>query len=311
MYRRPVPFEGSSASVGASIAMGPATCNALGSTGAGTALMDVQGEQVLNRERCGSHARRTRGTLRRGTAPHGGQRPAEHGVLLPRDADRLGADVSRQQSLTVLPAARGSAVQPAARSHPALVGLRTRCHQRAFSGDPAGALAAAVRIDLRGVRRGEMRLGRGGDSLSDHVSADGDHPSGREALPAHRRGARSLWNRLLGCGLYGLLGFRHQLLGRMAQPGHLECGHGRRPGATLSCWVCPVCSGGARKACHPDVCWKRRSSARVRWHWEPSCSIKHQRVPTRRGRSCIRRFLCSSGRCSASAWLASACRCRY
>ena len=143
--------------------------------------MDVQGEQVLNRDLAArTHAEpvgRSAGASLRTV----GSVLAEHGVLLPRDADRLGADVSRQQSLTVLPAARGAAVHPAARPHSALVGLRTRCHQRAFSGDPAGALAAVVRIDLRGVRRGEMRLGRGGDSLSDDVSADGDHASGREA----------------------------------------------------------------------------------------------------------------------------------
>ena len=260
---------------------------------------------------CGSHARRPRRTLRRGTAPHGGQRPAEHGVLLPRDADRLGADVSRQQGLTVLPAARGSAVHPAARPHSALVGLRTRCHQRAFSGDPAGALAAVVRIDLRGVRRGQMRRGRGRDSLADHVSGDGDHASGREALPAHRRGARSFWDRVLGCGLYGLLGFRQQLLGRMAQSGNFECGHGCCPGATVACGcarsvrealarpVTPTCAGsdGPRRVDGGTGNLRVRSA--------------HRRVPTRRGHSCIRRFLCSSGRCSASAWLASACRCRY
>ena len=37
----------------------------------------------------------------------------------------------------------------------------------ALSRDPAGALAAVVRIDLRGFRRGEMRVGSGGDSASD------------------------------------------------------------------------------------------------------------------------------------------------
>ena len=40
--------------------------------------------------------------------------------------------------------------------------------------------------------------------------------------------------RLLGCFFYGLIGFRHSLLGRMAQPGNLECGHDRRPVAGIS-----------------------------------------------------------------------------
>ena len=42
-----------------------------------------------------------------------------------------------------------------------------RRRQRSFSGDPAGELAAVVRINLRGFRRCEMRLGSGGDSHSD------------------------------------------------------------------------------------------------------------------------------------------------
>ncbi len=80
----------------------------------------------------------------------------------------------RQQSLTLLSAARSSAVRPAARPDPALGGLRTRRRQRSFSGDAAGGLAAGVRVDLRGVRRREVRLGGGGDSHPDYVSAQSD-----------------------------------------------------------------------------------------------------------------------------------------
>ena len=39
--------------------------------------------------------------------------------------------------------------------------------QRSFSGDPAVALAAVVRINVRGFRRCEMRLGSGRDSHAD------------------------------------------------------------------------------------------------------------------------------------------------
>ena len=116
-------------------------------------------------------------TLRRGIAPHGVLRPGERRLLLRRHADRLGAYFPRQQSLALFSPARGSALHPAARPHSALVGLRTRRRQRSFSGDPAGALAAVVRINLRGVRRCEMRLGSGGDSHPDQVSPQGDHAS--------------------------------------------------------------------------------------------------------------------------------------
>ena len=42
----------------------------------------------------------------------------------------------------------------------------------------------------------------------------------------------------------------------------------------------------------PHACWRRFSSARVRWRWDSSYSIKRPRVPTRRPHSCMRRFLC-------------------
>ena len=50
---------------------------------------------------------------------------------------------------------------------------------------------------------------------------------------------RSFWDRLLGGFLYGLLRFRHPLLDRMAQSGNLECGHGRRPDAGISAGCTP------------------------------------------------------------------------
>ena len=151
-------------------------------------------------------------------------------------------------------------MHPAARPHPALVGLRTGRRQRSFSGDPAGALAAVVRIDLRGVRRGEMRLGRGGDSHPDQISPQGDHPSRLDSLRPYRSGARSFWDRLLGCVLYALLRFRHAVLDRMAQPGNLQCGHHRRPGAGISVGCAPSVRQTSRGPCPPDACWKRLSS---------------------------------------------------
>ena len=63
------------------------------------------------------------------------------------------------------------------------------------------------------------------------------------------------------------------------------------------------------RALPPGACWKRLSSRRVRWRWESSCSIERPRVPTLRRLSYMRRFLCSSGQRSASAWLESASRC--
>ena len=63
------------------------------------------------------------------------------------------------------------------------------------------------------------------------------------------------------------------------------------------------------RALPPDACWKRLSSVRVRWRWESSSSINRPRVPTLRPLSCTRRFLCSSGRRSASGSVESASRC--
>jgi hypothetical protein len=53
----------------------------------------------------------------------------------------------------------------------------------------------------------------------------------------------------------------------------------------------------------------RRWSVRVRWRWESSSSTEPPQGPTPRRLSCIRRFLCSSGRRSAWASVESACRC--
>lgn len=63
------------------------------------------------------------------------------------------------------------------------------------------------------------------------------------------------------------------------------------------------------RALSPDAYWKRLSSVRVLWRWESSYSIKRPRVPTLRPLSYIRRFLCSSGRRSALALVESASRC--
>ena len=64
-----------------------------------------------------------------------------------------------------------------------------------------------------------------------------------------------------------------------------------------------------RQRFRPDVPWKRLSSVRVRWRSEFSYSIKRPRVPALRRLSCIRPFLCSSGRRSALALGESASRC--
>ena len=143
----------------------------------GTELIDAQREQLLNRElaariNAGPEGRSAGASLR--TVCY---------VLASTVCYYVATQIAwaltfpRQQSLTLFSPARGSALHPAARPHSALVGLRTRRRQRSFSGDPAGALAAVVRIDLRGVRRCEMRLGSGGDSHSDQVSPQGDHAS--------------------------------------------------------------------------------------------------------------------------------------
>ena len=66
----------------------------------------------------------------------------------------------------------------------------------------------------------------------------------------------------------------------------------------------------ARPGMYPrGSCWKPLSSVRPCWRWESSCSIERRQVPARRPRCYIRRFLCSSGRRSASASAASARRC--
>ena len=252
---------------------------------------------------------RNRGTLRRGIAPHGGVRPRERRLLLRRHADRVGPSLPRQQSLTVFPAARGAALHPAARPHPALVGLRARRGRRSFSGDPAGGLAAVVHVDRRGVRRCQVRRGSGGDSPSDHVSPQGDHASSRDSLRRHRSSARSLRDRLLGCRVHGLLRFWHSLLDRMAQPGRFECGNHRRPGAGTSAGRAP----SVRRTSESRVPGTRAGSGSrrcvYRWVWESSSSIKRPRVPTLRPLSCMRRFPCSSGRRFASGSVESASRC--
>ena len=79
-----------------------------------------------------------------------------------------------------------------------------------------------------------MRLGGGGHSPPDQISAQGDHASRRDPLHPHRRGVRSFRDGVLGRLLYGLLRFRHSVLDRMAQPGHLECGHDGRAGSGIS-----------------------------------------------------------------------------
>jgi integral membrane sensor domain MASE1 len=77
----------------------------------------------------------------------------------------------------------------------------------AFPGDASGALAAGVRVDGRGVRCREMRVGSGGDSPADRVSPDRDHASRRDSFHPHRRGVRSVRDCLLGCVLHDVLRF--------------------------------------------------------------------------------------------------------
>ena len=67
----------------------------------------------------------------------------------------------------------------------------------------------------------------------------------------------------------------------MAQPGNLECGDDRRPGAGTSAGRAPSVRQTA-KGLSPRACWKRLSSVRVRWRSESSYSIKRPRVPALR-----------------------------
>ena len=178
-------------------------------------------------------------TLRGGVAPHGVQRPRERRLLLRRHADRLGALLPRQQSLALFSPARGPGsilllvptrhwwayALAAASAHflatqqahwPPVYAL----HCEAFDAVQNVATAAGIRILIKSPLKAI--------TLRDAID-----------LRPRRGGARSVWDRLLGCVLYGLLRFRHPLLDRMAQPGNLECGDGRRPGAGPFCWCAP------------------------------------------------------------------------
>ena len=142
-----------------------------------TELIDVQREQLLNRELA----------ARISAGPEGRSAGASLRTVLYVLATAVCYYVAtqvawaltfpRQQSLTLLSPARRPRFHSAIRSHSAVVGLYSRGRERSFSGYPAGALADRVRIELRGFRRCPECRDSGGDSHSDQVSPQGDHAS--------------------------------------------------------------------------------------------------------------------------------------
>ena len=68
-------------------------------------------------------------------------------------------------------------------------------------------------------------------------------------------------------------GFGTQLLDRMAQPGNLECGHDRRPGAGISAGCAPSVRQTPESPVPPTRAGSGVSSVRVRWRWGSSYSI--------------------------------------
>ena len=143
----------------------------LGGTGKenGTEVIDAQPEQLQELRSRGSDRRRTRRTLDRGIAPHGGLRPGECRCYYVATRIAWGLTFPRQQSLPLFP--------PHAVLVCILLIVPTRhwwayvfaAALRPLPGDAAGELAAAVRVDLRGFRRGADCRDSGGDSRADQV----------------------------------------------------------------------------------------------------------------------------------------------
>ena len=187
----------------------------------------------------GSDNRRTRGTLRRGIAPYGVVCPRDRRLLLRRHAGRLGAFVSpTAKSHSSFPRTPSSfpfcSSFPLGSGGPILSRPRALIFWRPSRRTGRPCTHCTARFSTLSRMSGQRR-----DSPSDQVSPQGHHASGRDSLRPHRSGTGSFWDRLLGGFLYGLLRFRHPLLDRMAQPGNLECGHGRRPGAGISAGCAP------------------------------------------------------------------------
>ena len=164
-------------------------------------------------------------------SPHGIPGSGQCRLLLPGDADRLGAVLSRQQGLPLLSAARGPRFHPAARPHPALVGLHAGRRLQSLLRHAAGALAASLCAAMRGVRCREERPGGRRHSPVHQVAVPSHQPSRSHHLRPDRGDHRSVRDGLLGRRLHRLQSALDPLLGRMAQPQHLECSDGDRAGA--------------------------------------------------------------------------------
>ena len=143
-----------------------------------TELIDVQREQLLNRElaariSAGPEGRSAGASLRTVLL-----RPRDRRLLLRRHADRLGANVPRQQSLTLFSPARGSASAFCCSSPLGTGGpIRLAAASAHFLATQQAGWPPLYALTAEGFDAVEMRLGSGGDSHSDQVSPRGDHAS--------------------------------------------------------------------------------------------------------------------------------------
>ena len=166
-------------------------------------------------------------------------RPGEHRQLLRRHADRLGADVPRQQSLTLFPphavllcilllvptrhwwayvlAAASAHFLATQQAHwPPLYALTCE----AFDAVKCVSAAAGIRLLIKSPLKAITLR----DAILFVLIAVVLVPFGT-----------AFW----GASFTVSYGFGTQLLDRMAQPGNLECGHDRRPGAGISAGCAP------------------------------------------------------------------------
>ena len=126
-------------------------------------------------------------------------------IMSPRDV--AWALCFPDSKVSFLSPARGTSIHPAARPHPPLVGLRTRRRGCPFPGHPAGALAAVVRVTLRGVRRRQERRGGGRGSPPHQIPPQDGHASRRDYLRPRRGSVRPLGAAFWGAGLTVFHGF--------------------------------------------------------------------------------------------------------
>ena len=141
-------------------------------------------------------------------ASHGALDPGRRRLLLPGDANRLGAVLSGQQGLAVLSAARHPGFHPAAGPHPALVGLHAGRRRHSLLRHSAGALAASLRAAVRGLRCREGCLDGRRHSPVHQVTVPPRQPSRSHHFCPDRGDRGSLRQRFLGRGVHGGQQFR-------------------------------------------------------------------------------------------------------